>query len=435
MKDYFKLDRQSAKINDVSEILTVNRVNVGVVYSTYQKIVDLTVKNSACVFRTDSQQKYEIGDEIFEVNDEPVKGMEIEEVINVIENQKKTGSISFLICHESLAKKYKVFDTKAIDKPSTQIESSWIRAQFDYKSVEDPFIPCVKLGLDFTTGDVLQIVSKDDNHYWQAKKALKHIISDCEFEEKVGLIPSKIFRVQCQSVKAALIDDDDESKVCINSCACNLLVSNESNDSSALFPNDIDINQLSYQELKINLPDPFNRRPIAIIGGSFDHTKLFGTKNIVENGIVEYLAANYPEIFEIPQYRILQFFCLTDTNSQKMVNQNEKYHYLDTKSFEHAIAFDELMTYEKNRNTYCGILSDSAKKISRSGKVCIFYGHEKCIESMVRNSLKPFIILIILKNPWSSISLNSNVSKISIASEQQIFKISKIIVEEAHWVT
>uniref|UniRef100_A0A6B2FX66 MAGUK p55 subfamily member 7 (Trinotate prediction) n=1 Tax=Myxobolus squamalis TaxID=59785 RepID=A0A6B2FX66_MYXSQ len=195
MKDYFKLDRQSAKINDVSEILTINRVNV--VYSTYQKIVDLTVKSSACVFRTDSQQKYEsclsgnsvkitkqccnkkledkkllstmdsskinfkiknnvngmnfesmqvvnlelnihesigitlvneynnsiliarvikgqaadqcellkVGDEIFEVNDEPVKGMEIEEVINVIENQKKTGSISFLICHESLAKK------------------------------------------------------------------------------------------------------------------------------------------------------------------------------------------------------------------------------------------------------------------------------------------------------------------------------------------
>ncbi|KAF0986876.1 hypothetical protein HZS_3474, partial [Henneguya salminicola] len=336
-----------------------------------------------------------VNDEIFEVNDEPVKGMDVEEVINAIEEQKKTGSISFLICHESCNKKHKMFDNMAIDKPFRGVESFWIRSQYSYISKEDPFIPCVKIGLDFSMGDVLQIVSKDDHHYWQAKKAIRNISTNCEFEEKVGLIPSKMFRVQCQSVKAALMAEDGSSKLCIGACGCRKLLRRNSDNSTSVF--------------------------------------------------------------------------FKDTNNQKKIYKNKKYHYLDTKSFEKAIAFEDIISFKKKRNVYSGILVDSIKQISRSGKVCIFYANEKCIHSLIKTHLKPFIILLIRENltNFNNSIDNSNPSiEIDEAKEkklkrkneklqkyirpfvdsclfvddpklvtEQILKISKIITQQGHWIT
>ena len=36
----------------------------------------------------------------------------------------------------------------------------FVRAQFDYDPMEDDLIPCPQAGIPFTTGDVLQIISK-----------------------------------------------------------------------------------------------------------------------------------------------------------------------------------------------------------------------------------------------------------------------------------
>lgn len=45
-----------------------------------------------------------------------------------------------------------------------------MRAQFDYNPLEDQLIPCAQAGIQFNTGDILQIISKDDHHWWQARK-------------------------------------------------------------------------------------------------------------------------------------------------------------------------------------------------------------------------------------------------------------------------
>lgn len=46
----------------------------------------------------------------------------------------------------------------------------FVRAQFDYDPLEDELIPCAQAGIAFKTGDILQIISKDDHHWWQARK-------------------------------------------------------------------------------------------------------------------------------------------------------------------------------------------------------------------------------------------------------------------------
>lgn len=46
----------------------------------------------------------------------------------------------------------------------------FVRAQFDYDPLEDELIPCAQAGIAFKTGDILQIISKDDHYWWQAQK-------------------------------------------------------------------------------------------------------------------------------------------------------------------------------------------------------------------------------------------------------------------------
>ena len=43
----------------------------------------------------------------------------------------------------------------------------FVRALFDYDPRADDFIPCQQAGIMFKRGEILQIVSKSDPHWWQ----------------------------------------------------------------------------------------------------------------------------------------------------------------------------------------------------------------------------------------------------------------------------
>ena len=63
----------------------------------------------------------------------------------------------------------------------------FVRAQFDYEPGDDELIPCSQAGIPFATGDVLQIISKDDHNWWQARKVAA--------AGSAGLIPSPELQV------------------------------------------------------------------------------------------------------------------------------------------------------------------------------------------------------------------------------------------------
>ena len=59
----------------------------------------------------------------------------------------------------------------------------FMRAQFDYDPRKDNLIPCKEAGLKFVTGDVIQIINKDDSNWWQGRV-------EGSSQESAGLIPS-----------------------------------------------------------------------------------------------------------------------------------------------------------------------------------------------------------------------------------------------------
>lgn len=69
------------------------------------------------------------------------------------------------------------------DASLLSLRQMFMRAQFDYDPKKDNLIPCKEAGLKFQTGDVIQIINKDDSNWWQGR-----VEGSCT--ESAGLIPS-----------------------------------------------------------------------------------------------------------------------------------------------------------------------------------------------------------------------------------------------------
>ncbi|CAB1325782.1 unnamed protein product, partial [Coregonus sp. 'balchen'] len=132
------------------------------------------------------------GDELREVNGVPMEDKTPEEIIPILvcvcvcglfQSAQSQGEVTF----------------KVIPVPGTKEELSanetmlFVRSLFDYNPEEDPAIPCRQAGLGFKRGDVLQIVSQEDDTWWQA---CRHGDSN----SRAGLIPSR----QLQERRVAL---------------------------------------------------------------------------------------------------------------------------------------------------------------------------------------------------------------------------------------
>lgn len=42
------------------------------------------------------------------------------------------------------------------------------RAHFNYNPDDDLYIPCHELGISFQRGDILHVINREDQHWWQA---------------------------------------------------------------------------------------------------------------------------------------------------------------------------------------------------------------------------------------------------------------------------
>ena len=125
------------------------------------------------------QATLHVGDEIREINGTSVANQSIEALQMLLREAR--GSVTF-----------KIVPSYRSAPPPCDI---FVRAQFDYDPMEDELIPCAQAGIAFTTGDVLQIISKDDHNWWQARKVAA--------SGSAGLIPSP--ELQVSKIKLTLL--------------------------------------------------------------------------------------------------------------------------------------------------------------------------------------------------------------------------------------
>ncbi len=72
---------------------------------------------------------------------------------------------------------------------------TFVRTLFDYDPRADDFIPCQQAGIGFKRGEVLQIVSKTDPHWWQVSHDVSHNHSSI-----LSLLLSLLFEIRLDLV-------------------------------------------------------------------------------------------------------------------------------------------------------------------------------------------------------------------------------------------
>ncbi|OWR51760.1 Isoform G of Peripheral plasma membrane protein CASK [Danaus plexippus plexippus] len=141
------------------------------------------------------QATLHVGDEIKEINGTPVANQSVAQLQRMLREAR--GSVTFKIVpsYRSAPPPCELFRIK----PSPVL--IFVRAQFDYDPLEDELIPCAQAGIAFSTGDILQIISKDDSHWWQARKDASG--------GSAGLIPSpelQEWRAACAAAERSNTD-------------------------------------------------------------------------------------------------------------------------------------------------------------------------------------------------------------------------------------
>ena len=176
------------------------------------------------------------GDELLEVNEIELRGKDVNEVCDILQNLQ--GSLTFLVVptrhHLSVTpprengarhgvvhlKVWNTFSNTVIylflDMSQNarcilllfflnafywQTFFALLQAHIDYDPEDDPYVPCRELGISFQKNDILHVINQRDPHWWQARR-------DGEEDQTLaGLIPSSSFLAQREAMKHTLSQD------------------------------------------------------------------------------------------------------------------------------------------------------------------------------------------------------------------------------------
>ncbi|KAI0979502.1 hypothetical protein GJ496_008094, partial [Pomphorhynchus laevis] len=133
-----------------------------------------------------------VGDEILEINSTPVNCIGTSQLHSHLRSLENSVTIKIRI---GQYRNYSPCNT-------------YVKALFDFDPAYDELIPFAKAGVSFKLGNILQIISKDDYNWWQARliqtKSSCFVVQSSMVDlnnEFIGLIPSSELQESRQLVK------------------------------------------------------------------------------------------------------------------------------------------------------------------------------------------------------------------------------------------
>uniref|UniRef100_A0A665XBG5 55 kDa erythrocyte membrane protein n=1 Tax=Echeneis naucrates TaxID=173247 RepID=A0A665XBG5_ECHNA len=203
------------------------------------------------------------GDEIAEINGKSVSNQTVDQLQKIL--KESNGIVTMKIIPNLQSR--------------SQACEMYMRAQFDYDPAKDDIIPCKEAGLKFQTGDIIQIINKQDPNWWQGSV-------ESSAADFAGLIPSP----ELQEWRVA-----SKSKAREGSQSCSPFGKKKKCKDKYLAKHSSIFDQLdviSYEEV-VKLP-AFKRKTLVLIGAP----------GVGRRHIKSALLAKYPEKFSYPSTRL-----------------------------------------------------------------------------------------------------------------------------------
>ncbi|XP_041848211.1 MAGUK p55 subfamily member 7-like [Melanotaenia boesemani] len=325
------------------------------------------------------------------------KGDELKEVNGVSLEHRKPKEILPLLAQAESEIKFKIIPGDCKEDISSNETKLFVRALFDYDPTEDPTIPCRDVAVAFKRGDILQIVSMEDETWWQA---CHHGNSS----NQAGLIPSKQLherRVVLQRPSALFkprpVKPPDEGEVMeeVNYGAITGIhiaglrrsfrlgrESNRTKEAARCLRRIAEVHDTIPPPTYIEV-FPYHRKPkdqhclVALVGPS----------GVGVSELKRRLVISDPDRYGVS---------VPYTTREKRSHENEgvDYHFVTVHMFEEQILNHRFVEYGCYRGHYYGTCLDSVHTVMAEGKVCLLDLHPSKIKLVYTSEFKPFVVFV-----------------------------------------
>ncbi|XP_054168761.1 peripheral plasma membrane protein CASK-like [Oppia nitens] len=301
----------------------------------------------------DRQGTLHVGDIITEINCIPISNQSVESLQKLLRDSRG-NMFSFKIVPNSRNR-----------APSSQCES-YFRAQFDYNPKEDDMIPSEEAGLVFNTGDILQVICKDDYYWWQSRKE-----GD---KGSAGLIPSPEL-VEWRTTHDLKNKNNKKSEA-----NCAFFSKSKRKDKNWKRNAFFDLfNTPSYEEVVFMQTYP--RKTLVLLGAHG-----IGRRNI-KNTLISHFPHRYS--YPIPH----------TTRSPRKGEINKKHYFFVTQEeMMEEIVCNQFLEYGFHKEALYGIKIDTIRQIIYNGLTPILDIEPQALKILRTQEFAPFVVYIAAPN-------------------------------------
>ncbi|XP_066591785.1 peripheral plasma membrane protein CASK isoform X7 [Prorops nasuta] len=327
------------------------------------------------------QATLHVGDEIREINGIPVANQSVNTLQKILREAR--GSVTF-----------KIVPSYRSAPPPCEVQLFrirplpvliFVRAQFDYDPLEDELIPCAQAGIAFKTGDILQIISKDDHHWWQARKD--------NAAGSAGLIPSpelQEWRISCMAMEKNKQEQDAEAEGGCSSHAegcdgstvnCSIFGRKKKQykdkylaKHNAVFDQ---LDLVTYEEV-VKLPYPaFQRKTLVLLGAHG-----VGRRHI-KNTII----AKHPDKYAYP----IPHTTRPPRNDEE---NGRNYYFVSHDEMMADIDASEYLEYGTHEDAMYGTKLETIRKIHEEGRMAILDVEPQALKILRTAEFAPYVVFI-----------------------------------------
>ncbi|XP_051744634.1 MAGUK p55 subfamily member 3 isoform X2 [Ctenopharyngodon idella] len=310
-----------------------------------------------------------VGDELREVNGSSVMHKRPDEISQLLSQSQ--GSITLKII-PAIKEEDKLKESKV-----------YMRALFDYTPLEDKATPCQEAGLPFKRGDVLQVVSQDDQTWWQAKR-----VGDCSL--RAGLIPSKQFQERrlAYRIKMGTLQNSKSPKKTVSGLRRSFRLSRKDRRGSSGEANVTDQNDtefLTYEEVTRYQQRP-NERPRLVV--------LIGSLGARINELKQKVIAENPHRYAV---------AVPHTTRPKKSHEKEgvEYHFVTKQAFDTDAQNNKFIEYGEYKENLYGTSIEAIRSVQAKNKMCLVDVQPEALKALRTAEFKPYVIFVKPRIPES----------------------------------
>ncbi|XP_069669021.1 peripheral plasma membrane protein CASK isoform X9 [Periplaneta americana] len=308
------------------------------------------------------QATLHVGDEIREINGVPVANQSVNALQKILREAR--GSVTFKIVpsYRSAPPPCELFRIRPLPV------LIFVRAQFDYDPLDDDLIPCAQAGIAFKTGDILQIISKDDHNWWQARKD--------NAAGSAGLIPSP----ELQEWRTACMAMEKSKQEQVN-CSIFGRKKKQYKDKYLAKHNAVfdQLDLVTYEEVvKLPLSDPaFQRKTLVLLGAH----------GVGRRHIKNTLIAKNPDKYAYP----IPHTTRPPRNDEE---NGRNYYFVSHDEMMADIAANEYLEYGTHEDAMYGTKLETIRKIHQEGRMAILDVEPQALKVLRTAEFAPYVVFI-----------------------------------------